>query len=96
MEKILSEVGSDPTYHSQMKVRVTKLVVGDVEIKRGARDMNWKERNIDHYRILDDPWFMLTTRSRELPPGETVTEFIVHESQPQRCLTVYSGIDMVQ
>ena len=58
--------------------------------------MNWKERNIDHYRILDDPWFMLTTRSRELPPGETVTEFIVHESQPQRCLTVYSGIDMVQ
>ena len=56
---------------------------------------NWRERNVDHYRILDDPWYMLTAISAELPEGETVTTTIIYESPAVRTLSVCSGIDAV-
>lgn len=89
-EEILSKVRSDPR-NVRVKVKVTKLVVGDMEIRR----KNWCDRNINHYRLLDDPWFILTVLSPEWPAGETVTTTIAFTSPPQRCLTVCSGIDTV-
>ena len=89
-EEILSKLGSEPG-NVRMKVRVTKLVVGDMEIKRE----NWRDRNVDHYRLLDDPWFVLTAQSPELPAGETVTTTIEYKSPPQRCLIVCSGVGAV-
>ena len=91
VEEILSKVGSElpnAAYLSKLKFRVTKLVVGDLEIKRE----NWREKNVDHYRILDDPWFILTTRSPVLPAGETVVATIEYKSTLQRSLSVCSGV----
>ena len=94
VEEILSKVGSDrpnAAYLSKLKVRVTKLVVGDLEIKRE----NWHEQNVDQYRLLDDPWFILTTRSPELPPGETVVATFEYKSPIQRSLSVCSGVGSI-
>ena len=49
------------------EVKVTILVAGDMEIKRE----NWHDRSINHYRLLDDPWFVKTMQAPKLPSGET-------------------------
>lgn len=49
-QDVLSKVGRSEQL--PIKVRVTKLFVGDMEINRA----NWRKRNIDRYRILDDLW----------------------------------------
>lgn len=93
-EEILGKIGSATTRPNaanapsqKVKVKVRKLVVGDLEITRE----NWHERNVDHYRILGDPWFIQTSRTPELPEGETVVTTLVYESPIQRSLIVCSG-----
>ena len=58
-EKILANLDRDAG-----GVKVIMLVAGDMEIKRES----WHDRNINHYRLLDDPWFVKTMRSPKLPP----------------------------
>ena len=86
VEKILTNL-----INSGVKVRVTMLVVGDMEIKR----VNWRDRNINHYRLLDDPWFVKTVQPPRLPAGETAHATIAYSVPPQRCISVCSGLDSV-
>ena len=90
-EEILTNLAGDPKDGACVKVRVTKLVVGDMEIKRE----NWHDRNINHYHLLDDSWFMKTVQAPKLPAGETASKTIVYTSPPQRCISVCSGMDSI-
>lgn len=72
------------------EVKVTMLVAGDMEIKRE----NWHDRNINHYRLLDDPWFVKTMRAPKLPSGETAHATIAYSVRPQRIISVCSDSEL--
>ena len=85
-EKILTKLAD-----AGVKVRVKVLVVGDMEIKRE----NWRDRSINHYRLLGDPWFITTLQAPNFPAGETVSQTIVYTSPLQHSISVCSGLDSV-
>ena len=91
-EKILANlVEDDPEGGAGVKVKVTILVVGDMEIKRE----NWHDRNVNHYRLLDEPWFVRTLQHPKLPAGETAQVTIAYSVPVQRCISVCSGLDSI-
>lgn len=91
-EEILTNlVEDDSKSGTRAKGRVTILAVGDMEIKRE----NWRDRNVNHYRLLDDQWFVRTVQLPKLPAGETVSTTIAYTSPPQRCISVCSGLDSI-
>ena len=79
-EKILTNL-----VDADVKVRVKVLVVGDMEIKRE----NWRDRNINHYRLLGDPWFITTLQAPNFPAGEIVSQTIVYTSPLQHSIILY-------